>query len=61
MHDAIHIATWFSYFKACYILRHCNEVADCLASLARFSDSELWKGECPNCIEDLVTLDFPSE
>ena len=37
--DAMYIASWFSYFKACFVPRHCNQVVDHLASLARFLDS----------------------
>ena len=53
MHYAIHITSWFSYFKVCYAPRHCNEVTYCVANLARFADTELWIGECPSCIETL--------
>ena len=55
--DAMYIASWFSYSKACFVPCHCK-VVDHLASLTRFSESETWVGECPNCIEHFGNLDL---
>ena len=61
MFDAIHITSWFSFFRVRYVPRHYNVVADELAAIAKFSESNFWIGECPICIEDLVSFDFVSE
>ena len=58
MQDEIHVASWFSYFKSCFIPRYCNAVAYHLVSLARYSDSEIWNRECSNCIENFVNLNL---
>ena len=40
----------FYFFKAQYVNRRCNRVANCLASLARDLNSEEWRKSAPTCI-----------
>ena len=60
-HNTNHIASWFSFFRACYVPWHYNAIADEIASLARFSEYDFWIGECPSYIKELVSLDIASE
>ena len=60
MHDAIHIITWFSYFKTCYVLTHCNKVANYLASLAVHEKAKKVIGPSYNCTKAYMASKDPT-
>ena len=54
---AYSIAANFSFFKAQFIPRCCNLVADKLAKLARNGDTQIWANEPPSCIMDVLAYE----
>ena len=51
--EAFGIASSFSFFRAQYVPRCCNLVADKIANLARIRDNQIWTNEPPTCIMDV--------
>ena len=56
IHEISRLGLRFSRFKAQYIPRNCNRIANSLAHLAKFVGSKVWLGDIPKCIRDLVNL-----
>ena len=52
--EAYGLAAKFNYFKANFVPRCCNLVADKLAKLARTRDNQTWINEPPRCILDIL-------
>ena len=52
------LASRFNFFKAHYVPRYCNAVADKVARLAKDWDDHEWINEVPRCIQDVLTLNY---
>ena len=52
--EAYGLVAKFNYFKAYFVPRCCNLVADKLAILAKTRDNQTWANEPPRCILDIL-------
>lgn len=60
IHDALALASSFSFVSFSHVSRHANNVARVLAKLALSLGEEMvWLGEGPQCITDLVEQEKP--
>ena len=48
----------FHYFKAQFVPRACNQVADKLVRLARDGHDQIWYNEVLDCIKDVISLNI---
>ena len=55
--EAYDLASKFSYFKAQFVPRSCNLVADKLVKLARSRENQIWVNDPPRCILDVLALE----
>ena len=58
IHEISRLGLRLSRFKAQYVPKNFNRIADSLAHLAKFVGSKVWFGDIPNCIKDLVNLEI---
>ena len=55
--EASGLASKFYYFKAQFVPRACNQVADKLARSARVMNDQTWYNKVPDIVKDVMALD----